>query len=153
MSVAIVWPAWELSFSTSRSAMPPNRTTAGLAYLTRVYNAGTNPRNTFFGSPINGLLALSVSVHYRFTNRLYLSATAAYNHISNGGTRQPNRGMNFPTAGLGITYVVDPTVFLDASQWSRPALNRRFAVHLLAFGSVRTLPQTSAFPERSGFGA
>ena len=78
------------------------RATAGLAYLTRVYNAGTNPRNTFFGVPFSGLLALSVSAHYWLTNRLHLSATASYNHISNWGTRQPNRGMNFPTAGMGI---------------------------------------------------
>lgn len=127
------------------------RATAGLAYLTRVYNVDTNPRNTFFGAPLSGLLALSASTHYRVTNRLHLSLTASYNHISNGGTRQPNRGMNFPVVGLGLTYVADPASFPDVNQWSRPVLNRRFTKRIVVFGSVRTLPQTINFPERAGW--
>lgn len=127
------------------------RTTAGLAYLTRVYNADTNPRNTFFGAPLSGLLALSASAHYRLSDRLHLSASAGYNHISNGGTRQPNRGMNFPTAALGVTYVADPVLLPDAGRWPRPTLSRRFAKRILAFGSVRTLPGTNQFPERAAW--
>lgn len=127
------------------------RATAGLAYLTRVYNAHTNPRNTFFGAPLSGLLALSASAHHRITDRLHLSATVSYNHISNGGTRQPNRGMNFPTAGLGITYLANPAAFPDARQWPKPALNRRFTARLMVFGSVRTLPPFGLFPERAAW--
>lgn len=127
------------------------RATAGLAYLTRVYDAGTNPRNTFFGAPLSGLLALSVSAHYRLSSRLHGSATASYNHISNGGTRQPNRGMNFPTAALGVTYVADPVHPPSPAHWPRPVLSRRLTTRLVAFGSVRTLPQTASFAEQAAY--
>lgn len=125
------------------------RATAGLSYLTRVYNVGTNPRNTFFGSPLSGLLALSVSSHYRLTNRLLLSVSASYNHISNGGIRQPNRGMNFPTLGVGVVQVVVPATFPNPSQWARPALTNRFTGRIMSFGSIRTLPEMDNFPERA----
>lgn len=127
------------------------RATAGLAYLTRVYNAETNPRNTFFGTPLSGLLALSASAHYRFTNRLHLSATISYNHISNAGVRQPNRGMNFPTVGLGATYVANPAPFPNVNQWPRATLSKRFAGRLIGFGSVRTLPRSGSFPEQAAW--
>lgn len=125
------------------------RVTAGLTYLTRVYNAEANPQNTFFGSPLSGLLALSVSAHYRLTDRAFFSATASYNHISNGGIRQPNRGMNFPTLGIGLTQVADPTPFPNPDQWSRPSLTGRFTKRIVAFGSIRTLPRVNNFPERA----
>lgn len=127
------------------------RATAGLAYLTRVYDAETNPRNTFFGTPISGLLALSVNAHYRITSRLHLSATVGYNHISNGGIRQPNRGMNFPTVGLGATYLAKPVPFPDANGWPRPILSNRFVGRIVGFGSVRTLPRSGPFPERAAW--
>ncbi|MFD2570874.1 acyloxyacyl hydrolase [Spirosoma soli] len=125
------------------------RATAGLTYLTRVYDAESNPRNTFYSAPLSGLLALSAGVHYRVTSRIHLSATANYNHISNGGTRQPNRGMNFPTAGIGLTYTPGSMSFPDPRRWARPRLERHFTKRLMAFGSIRTLPEVDNFPERA----
>ncbi|GAB2561329.1 hypothetical protein GCM10027085_60540 [Spirosoma aerophilum] len=127
------------------------RATAGLSYLTRVYDAESNPANTFFSSPLSGLLALSVNAHYRLSNHIQLSATAGYNHISNGGIRQPNRGMNFPTLGLGLLYTPEPIRFPDPEQWIQPGLSRRFTTRLMAFGSVRTLPASTGFPETAGW--
>jgi len=125
------------------------RATAGLAWLTRYYDADRNPRNTFFGAPLNGLLALSASAHGRLGPQVALSVTAGYNHISNGGTRQPNRGMNFPTLAIGMVYTPQPLPYPDVRQWSRPVLTRRFAGRLTPFASVRTLPQTIRFPEQA----
>ncbi len=127
------------------------RATGGLAYLTRIYDAQTNPRNTFFGSPVSGLLALSVGAHYRITTTLHLMATVRYNHISNGGIRQPNRGMNFPTAGFGVSYTAHPTPFPNPARWPRPNLTKRFTGRVTAFGSIRTLPPTTALPEQVGW--
>ncbi|TAE30635.1 MAG: acyloxyacyl hydrolase [Cytophagales bacterium] len=127
------------------------RATAGLACLTRIYDAQTNPRNTFFGSPISGLLALSAGVHYRMSPHWQVSAWGHYNHISNGGIRQPNRGMNYPTAGLGLTYIPRALPLPDPTGWPRPRLSNRFTARLSAFGSVRTLPQTATLPEQAGW--
>lgn len=127
------------------------RATAGLAYLTRIYNAETNPRNTFFGSSISGLLALSAALNYRISPHWQVSASVQYNHISNGGIRQPNRGMNFPTVGLGLSYAVEPVSLPDPSRWPRQSLTTRFTKRLMAFGAVRTLPKTASLPEQAGW--
>lgn len=127
------------------------RATAGLAYLTRVYDAATNPRNTFFGSPLSGMLALSASAHHRLTRHIHASATVSYNHISNGGIRQPNRGMNFPTLGLGLLYLTGTASLPDAAQWPKSTISNRFIRRIMGFGSVRTLPQTDKLPETAGW--
>ncbi|MDX1627579.1 MAG: acyloxyacyl hydrolase [Fulvivirga sp.] len=76
----------------------------GATYLDTVYDSETNPENTFYSSPLSFLLLLSLNLNYTLSEKYTLSASAHYNHISNGGMKQPNKGMNFPTLGLGISY-------------------------------------------------
>lgn len=127
------------------------RATAGLTYLTRTFDAQTNPRNTFFGAPLNGLLALSASAHGRLNPHLQATISANYNHISNGGTRQPNRGMNFPTFSAGLTYIPEHFYFPDPRRWPKPTLTTRLTGRLMPFSSIRTLPKTDAFPEQAAW--
>lgn len=76
----------------------------GVSYLTRVFDPIDNPRNTFFSAPISFLLFISPKLTYDFSLHWALQSSFTYNHISNGGQRQPNRGMNFPMWGLGILH-------------------------------------------------
>jgi hypothetical protein len=76
----------------------------GVSYLTRVYDPIENPRNTFFSAPVSFLLFLAPKVSYQVAENWGLQASFSYSHISNGGQRQPNRGMNFPMVGLGILH-------------------------------------------------
>ncbi|MFC5190757.1 acyloxyacyl hydrolase [Algoriphagus aquatilis] len=76
----------------------------GVSYLTRVFDPIENPRNTFFSAPISFLLTLAPKAIYNLNNHWALQASMSYHHISNGGQRQPNRGMNFPMLGLGIVH-------------------------------------------------
>lgn len=77
---------------------------AGIAYLTRIYDPDTNPENLFFSDAWSGLLLTELTAAYRLRPSLLLHMKAAYSHISNGGKRQPNKGMNFPTLGFGVDY-------------------------------------------------
>jgi hypothetical protein len=79
-------------------------TALGVSYLTRVFDPVENPRNTFFSSPVSFLLTLAPRLTYDLNEHLALQAALAYHHISNGGQKQPNRGMNFPMLGLGLVY-------------------------------------------------
>lgn len=80
------------------------RAGAGISYLTRVYHPVDNPRNLFFSNPWSGLLLLQLSGGYRLNDAWLFRAGGAYHHISNGGQRQPNKGMNFPALSLGVEY-------------------------------------------------
>lgn len=83
---------------------------AGMAisYLNRTYNEQTNPENLFYSSPISYMLLLSLNLNYKINDEFNLNTGVFYNHISNGGMRQPNLGMNFPTLSLGVDYIINP---------------------------------------------
>ncbi|MFT4203515.1 MAG: acyloxyacyl hydrolase [Chitinophagaceae bacterium] len=76
----------------------------GAAYLTNPYNANTNPNNQSYSSKLNAYLRLAAGLEYNVGNHLGVNLSADYNHLSNGGSKQPNRGINYPTASLGLLY-------------------------------------------------
>jgi hypothetical protein len=80
----------------------------GVNYLTRPYDEETNPKNLFFSSPISFFLFLNAGINYRINDQWNARLAASYNHISNGGMREPNKGINFPTATLGVDYTFGP---------------------------------------------
>lgn len=84
-------------------------TGVGVSYLTEYFDAIENPDNIFFSSPISFLGFVSPKLEYRFSDTWSAHLSFAYNHISNGGQRQPNKGMNFPLLGLGLnSYLQNP---------------------------------------------
>ena len=80
------------------------KTAIGISYLTKVYDEIKNPENTFFSSHVSFLMSVSPKIRYRLSENLSTRLSFNYNHISNGGQKQPNRGMNFPMRGLGFSY-------------------------------------------------
>lgn len=125
------------------------RATVGVSYLTRVFDAHTNPDNLFFSMPLSFWLGLGLQTRTRLTNRWHLTLAANYNHISNGGTRQPNKGMNFPTLSVGLGYALKSGIIPRRNQWVRQPLTQRWTARALLVGTVRVLPQTDAFPEQT----
>lgn len=83
----------------------------GVSYLTRVFDSATNPRNQFFSAPLSFIGLASLAFNYLVQETFVLRLAASYNHISNGGSREPNKGMNFPTVSLGVEKHFDALVF------------------------------------------
>ncbi len=77
----------------------------GATYLNRVYDEKTNPRNIFFSSPISFVTFLAFTGRVNLHPNWKANASLFYNHISNGGARMPNKGMNFPTLSIGLDYL------------------------------------------------
>ena len=86
-------------------------TGVGISYLNEVYDENSNPENIFFSAPISFLFFLTPKFEYRFSGLWSGHLSFAYNHISNGGQRQPNKGMNYPMIGLGINRYLNPVAF------------------------------------------
>ncbi|MBN1599868.1 MAG: acyloxyacyl hydrolase [Bacteroidales bacterium] len=80
----------------------------GPSFMDRVYDEQSNPENTFYSSRLSFIVLLKTTINYRINNSLGLQMAANYNHISNGGIKNPNRGINFPTFNLGIDYYLRP---------------------------------------------
>ncbi|MCS7017489.1 MAG: acyloxyacyl hydrolase [Cytophagales bacterium] len=92
---------------------------AGFSYLNRVFHPVHNPLNLFYSTPISFNLLMNLSINYRLTSHITLRAHGNFNHISNGGLKQPNKGINFPTLGLAVDYVPQKFTFpvFQKSDW------------------------------------
>ncbi|MBJ7428044.1 MAG: acyloxyacyl hydrolase, partial [Bacteroidia bacterium] len=76
----------------------------GLSYLTNPYDKNTNPNNRSYSLPVSIYVGLGVGLQYAFAKQWQIGFTGNYLHISNGGIKDPNKGINWPTANLRLTY-------------------------------------------------
>jgi hypothetical protein len=100
-------------FNTRGSVNYSIRAGFGLSYQNSPFDSLLNPNNlsysTYWGFP----LQLGGSVHFRIQSRWMLNASLMYNHISNGGIRQPNKGINWPSIGVGMSYYLEEFEFKE----------------------------------------
>lgn len=90
---------------------PTLRGAAGLIYASRPYNAESNPENQSYSLPVSVFLQLQAGVTATVFERHIVSLRLGYNHLSNGGIREPNKGVNWPHVTVGYAYrmqQVDP---------------------------------------------
>lgn len=111
----------------------------GPAYVSKFYDAETNPDNFFFSSHLSFIVQLSFATHYRFNEYFTTRLGFNFNHISNGGLKEPNIGMNYPTINLGLDYGLTEAVFVQRSRESGQELYGKkswFDVYVL--GTAKT---------------
>ena len=78
--------------------------TSGLSYLTHPFDSINNPANQSYSTHTSAYLTVGLGLWLPLSQHWWLNASANYQHISNGGLRQPNKGINWPTAGLAVSY-------------------------------------------------
>lgn len=76
----------------------------GLSYLTHPFDSLKNPFNQSYSTAINGYLQVGIGAWVRLSNRWWINPSISYQHVSNGGMKEPNKGINWPTAGLALSY-------------------------------------------------
>jgi hypothetical protein len=70
---------------------------------------------------MNAYLLVGLGLWIRLNERWWLSPSINYNHESNGGMKQPNAGINWPTAGLTLSYQNDQRPY-----YTGPRLREKF---------------------------
>lgn len=107
----------------------------GASYLTKVYDSGANPENKFFSSPLSFIVHADYNLIKYFNKKWFITAYFKYNHISNGGISKPNKGMNFPSYGIGAGYSFQPIEFKNREKRKLQKPNPFiFSIH--AFGTM-----------------
>lgn len=113
------------------------RAAGGVNFASNPFSKTENPFNRAYSLPVNGYLGFGLSAAFVINKQTTLFGNATYSHFSNGNTKNPNLGLNYPHMGLGIDYtfketnpIIKPTLFY-AQRW-------RF--DLGAFGSNKSLP-------------
>lgn len=99
----------------------------GLAYLGNPYDEVENPQNLSFSSHLGFPLLLSINLNYQLNPELNLNIGACYNHISNGGVKYPNKGINYPSVAFGLDYYIKPVKYQEFPKmdWRDDTLSRK----------------------------
>lgn len=116
------------------------RAGTGFIYLTRPFDPVTNPYNFSYSTCISFPLLLGVSGNFRLSRRLNMNLGLIYNHISNGGLREPNKGINWPTVSVGFDFLPANYNFPDRaiSDW-KPGDRKRMNTAVFVFGTAKQL--------------
>ena len=97
------------------------RAVAGLAWLSNPFDSVHHVTNQSYSTDISGYLLLGIGGWIQLTPRWSTNLTINYQHTSNGGFRQPNKGINWPTAGISVHYY-----FSDATYYRGPRITDKF---------------------------
>jgi hypothetical protein len=124
---------------------------AGFSYNSRIYDSIENPLNKFFSTRISFPLYISAKFSYRLNPNIFLTLAANYNHISNGGIQQPNTGMNFPTASVGIRYFHNAFPVLGEGRVTGREVIPGITLLIQALSGYRVVDKTEIFPEKRTF--
>lgn len=89
------------------------KASAGLIALTNPYNANNNPNNQAYSTNVAFPLSFGVSVYYPLSYKWAMVFNGSINHLSNGGVKMPNEGLNYPAFSVGLEhsfnqYIVPP---------------------------------------------
>ncbi len=78
----------------------------GVGYMTRRYERFPtwDTINNLIGSHMNNFSIAAMDVRYNVNNNLSLQLGFTFIHVSNGGMRMPNLGLNLATGHIGIRY-------------------------------------------------
>jgi hypothetical protein len=118
---------------------PAIRGSGGIAYNSRPHHIVKNPQNQSYSLPFNFSVQLSALLDIRLSDKWAMDLTLSFNHISNGGIRQPNKGINWSSLGAGLYYIPDFSPFTDRSHINPMRMNARKWFYRLALqGSGHT---------------
>lgn len=109
------------------------RGSVGLAYASDPYDANKNSSNQSYSTTINAYLLYGLGLQLQINQRMALQLTANFQHISNGGLREPNKGVNWPTVGLHLVRYHKPLELYRGSRqkdesWRSLAWRKEVAV-------------------------
>ena len=120
----------------------------GLTYLDHIYDETDNPLNLFFSTHFAFITHIDLNAYYKLNKQISLMAYAKYNHISNGGTKSPNYGMNFPTFGIGLNYTQGDFCF---PEFEKQQFTPDWFYTIYSFGTIKTIEKDDTNPEESEF--
>lgn len=98
----------------------------GVAWLTKHYDAFSNPLNNAVGSNINNYTALGLFAEKKWKKNWILNTGLSLSHFSNGAAQLPNYGINIPAWVVGVEYVPIPLEKEDYQIISSDLVSRKW---------------------------
>lgn len=105
-------PVYRINASTFLSF----KGSAGFAYLSNPFDSLHNVTNQSYSTDFSGYLLVGAGAWFRLGRHWWTNITVNYQHTSNGGFRQPNKGINWPTAGFSLHYYTRPDEYFKGQR-------------------------------------
>ena len=106
----------EPTYRLNKSIFFSFRGAAGIAWLTNPYDPDDNSENMSYSTVVNMYTTVGLGLWWRLGDKWWINTSANYQHISNGGMKQPNKGLNYPTAGLAVSYIPQPMPYFSGER-------------------------------------
>ncbi|MCX7986807.1 MAG: acyloxyacyl hydrolase [Bacteroidales bacterium] len=129
----------EPTFAILKRAYLSYRFGMGIAYMDTPYDSLTNPKNLFYSTRISFPLQAAITLNISLYSRLKLRISANYEHISNGGLKQPNKGINYPTIGFGANYFIDQVYVPVRSRITNELYSKNWLFYATLSGTAKTI--------------
>ncbi len=125
---------FEPSFRLNRSLQYLVRGQFGLIYLTNPHHPVHNPTNMSYSTKLSFFLGISTGLGWQINHHWQTSLYANFLHTSNGGLKDPNKGINWPSAQLQLNYY--PKGFTSPNKKERIKPNQK--THGISFYGLYT---------------
>jgi hypothetical protein len=76
--------------------------------MTNPFDSVKNPTNQSYSTALSAYLLVGLQLSYPINEKWRIQVGGNFGHTSNGGMRQPNKGVNFPTTSFGVLYAPNP---------------------------------------------
>lgn len=134
-----LYPYIEPAINGDRKLFTTIRFGMGPVYLDNVFDSVSNPENLFYSSHVSFIVHADIGINYHLNKRLSLRVSANFNHISNGGIKNPNLGINYPTAAAGLEYNFYPLPYLiRLKDKSVRLISYNHRIDITVFGTGKT---------------
>lgn len=106
-NIFALYPYMSFNFLKSKKNMLNARLGVGMGYATKCYDRETNPKNNFLGSHFNAAFSINLEYSRVLSERWQLSFYSGLKHLSNGGIRCPNNGINIFEGGASARFFIN----------------------------------------------
>jgi hypothetical protein len=122
------------------------RTAGGLSWLSNPTHPIHNPTNNSYSTAIAFYLGVGIAPYWQLHRNWALSAGATYRHISNGGIKLPNKGINWLTGEVMLHYFPGGNRYLKSTiqQYRKQHIKRQHRWDAWLFGAVKSISNESA---------
>lgn len=142
----------EPAYRLGRKAQFRFRGGIGLSYLTNPFDAQHNPTNMSYSTSISGYLQLGAGIALQVARQWLVQAGAQYQHISNGGIKEPNKGINWPTASVGATWIPNTYRLPIYKSRNESRLKSKPYIEIGGWISARQVPAEDGSAPRAALG-
>lgn len=99
-----VFPQVLFPINHSPHLLLSGRLACGIGYIEKTFDRLENHKNVAISAHINCLIGFGLYARAFVHKRTQLVTGIEFTHMSNGGFKVPNLGVNMPTANIGITH-------------------------------------------------